>query len=163
MMPCMDSKTVKPSATLSTFISKEPSICESSARPILPHTGQRSPSTDDHGTPSHKYATCACSDQRQFWPQSNSINVNSNRSRGTSGTKKSGPDCSARDPFTARGISARAVFSLYTVAEIVAVNECRAIARVRTSVSNDDPKQLATFRAFERLHHVPSGDRRDFF
>jgi hypothetical protein len=45
MMPCMDSKTVKPSATLSTFISKEPSICESLARPILPHTGQRRPST----------------------------------------------------------------------------------------------------------------------
>jgi hypothetical protein len=44
-------------------------------------------------------------------------------------------------------------------AEIDAVNECRAIAGVRTSVSNDDPKELATLRAFERLHHVPPGDR----
>jgi hypothetical protein len=43
------------------------------------------------------------------------------------------------------------------------INECRAIASVRTSVSKDDSKQLATLRAFERLHHVPSGDRRDSF
>jgi hypothetical protein len=50
---------------------------------------------------------------------------------------------------------------LYIVADIAAVNECRAIASVRTSVSNDDPKEAATLRAFERLHHVPSGDRRD--
>jgi hypothetical protein len=56
MMPCMDSKTVKPSATLSTCISKEPSIRESSARPIFPHTGQKGLQPDDRWTPSHKYA-----------------------------------------------------------------------------------------------------------
>jgi hypothetical protein len=45
-----------------------------------------------------------------------------------------------------------------TIAHISAVNGCRAIAGVRTLVSNDDPKEPATLRAFERLHHVPSGD-----
>jgi hypothetical protein len=40
-MPCMDSKTIKPSAMLSTCISKESSICERLARPILPAHGTK--------------------------------------------------------------------------------------------------------------------------
>ena len=78
--------------------------------------------------------------------------------------KKQAPDFSeARSLHGARGTSARAAISVYIVANIVAVNECRAIAGVRTSVSNDDFKEVAASRAFERLHHVPSGDRRNSF
>ena len=80
-MPFMDSKTVKPSATLSTFISKEPSICVRRGQSSRTRD-KEDLQPDDLGTPSHKYATCACSDQRQFWlPQSNSKNVNSQTRR----------------------------------------------------------------------------------
>jgi hypothetical protein len=80
----------------------------------------------------------------------------------TPSQKKQAPDFSeARSLHGARGTSARAAISVCIVANIAAVNECRAIAGVRTSVSNDDPKEVATLRAFERPHHVPSGDRRD--
>src|SRR5450631_1888565 len=44
-MPCTDSKTLKPSGKLSTCISEEPSICESSAGPLFSHWGQRRFST----------------------------------------------------------------------------------------------------------------------
>ena len=33
---------------------------------------------------------------------------------------------------------------------------------VRASVPNDEPKEVATFRAFETPHFVPPGDRHDF-
>jgi hypothetical protein len=32
---------------------------------------------------------------------------------------------------------------------------------VRPWLPNDDPKEVATLRAFERPHFVPSGDRHD--
>src|SRR5450432_4573640 len=44
-MPCTDSITLKPSGKLSTCISEEPSICESSAGPLFSHWGQRRFST----------------------------------------------------------------------------------------------------------------------
>jgi hypothetical protein len=76
--------------------------------------------------------------------------------------KKSGPDCSEPDPYTARGVHPPVPPSpLYIVANIAAVNDCRAIAGVRASVSNDDFKEVATLRKFERPHLVPSGNRGD--
>ena len=83
--------------------------------------------------------------------------------RGTTGQKKAPDFSEAPILYGERLTSARAAISLYIVGEIVAVNECRAIAGVRTSVSNDDFKEVAASRAFERLHHVPSGDRRNSF
>src|ERR1700730_16976498 len=44
-MPCTDSITLKPSGKLSTCISEQPSICESSAGPVFSHWGQRRFST----------------------------------------------------------------------------------------------------------------------
>jgi hypothetical protein len=69
------------------------------------------------------------------------------------------PRISPRPHPTGRGyIRPRRDWCLYCRAHL-RFNECRAIAGVRTSVSNDDPKEVATLRAFERLHHVSSGDR----
>jgi len=48
--------------------------------------------------------------------------------------------------------------AVYIVASITAVNECRAIASVRTSASNDDFEEVATLWAFEKPHLVPSGN-----
>jgi hypothetical protein len=73
------------------------------------------------------------------------------------------PRISPRPHPTGRGyIRPRRDWCLYCRAHL-RFNECLAIAGVRTSVSNDDPKEVATLRAFERLHHVTSSDRRDSF
>jgi hypothetical protein len=83
---------------------------------------------------------------------------------GTTVKKLGPPDFSeTRSLRGARGTSAGAAIDACIFANIPALNKCRAIAGVRTSASNDDPKEVATLGAFERPHLVPSGNRRDCF
>ena len=78
MMPYLSSITLKPSGTLSTRISKESSICESSAVPVLAHLGHRWFSTQCSRDAIPQICTCGCSDQHQFAGHSqNSKNVSS--------------------------------------------------------------------------------------
>jgi len=61
--------------------------------------------------------------------------------------KKQAPDFSeAQSLHGARGTSARASISVYIVANIAAVNECRTTASVRTPAWNDDFKEVPTLR-----------------
>jgi hypothetical protein len=89
--------------------------------------------------------------------------VSLNRFPGTPGSNKSGPGFLRGTILQGAWRFARAAISAYIVANIAAVNECRAIACVRTPAWNDDFKEGTTLRAFKRMHHVPSVDRRDFF
>ena len=57
-MPCTDSITLKPSGKLSTCISEQPSICESSAGPVFSHWGQRRFSTQR--SREDIFQICAC-------------------------------------------------------------------------------------------------------
>src|SRR5450755_3508740 len=75
-MPYLSSITLKPSGTLSTRISKESSICESSAVPVLSHLGQWWCSTQCSRDAIPQICTCGCSDQHSIWP-SQSKNVSS--------------------------------------------------------------------------------------
>src|SRR5450631_398132 len=86
--------------------------------------------------------------------------VSLNRAPWNHGSKTIRPRISPRSLHSPRS-TARPATSVYIVANIVAFNECRAIAGVRTSASNDDPKEVTTLRAFETPHLVPSGNRRD--
>jgi hypothetical protein len=79
--------------------------------------------------------------------------------------KKSDPGF-LRSPilYKTRGVHPPVPPSLFILPRnIAAVNECRAIAGVRTPAWNDDFKEVPTLRTFERPHFVPSGNRREFY
>src|SRR5450755_1063114 len=65
-MPYLFSRTLKPSGRLSTRISKESSICESSAVPVLSHLGQWWFSTQCSRDAIPQICTCGCSDQHSI-------------------------------------------------------------------------------------------------